>query len=231
MIQLAQWDTDHFGMKIGDLVIDGEINKEVFEHEILLARNEGYKLLYLKDVTLPPDCLSQNVFLADRKVTYVKKLASESNYNNLKVVSGLNRPLDANLLSIALQSGGHSRYYLDKKFPISAFLTLYYQWIQKSLDGTLATDVLLYEIDNVPQGLITYKQLDDKVSIGLVAVDVKYKGKGIGSDLMRALFSILKPGITVEVATQQDNSEACHFYEKNGFSVESVYNIYHIWLC
>jgi dTDP-4-amino-4,6-dideoxy-D-galactose acyltransferase len=35
---------------------------------------------------------------------------------------------------------------------------------------------------------------------------------------------------TLEVPTQLDNIQACRFYEKCGFQIKEIKNIYHFWL-
>lgn len=50
------------------------------------------------------------------------------------------------------------------------------------------------------------------------------------SKLMQSFLASLPVGTRVNVATQKCNKIACHYYEKNGFYVEDVTNIYHIWL-
>ena len=67
MINIAQWDTDNFGIKIGNLIIEDEVSQYALQKEIEYAKSLGYELLYLKGLTLPEDCISENVVLADEK--------------------------------------------------------------------------------------------------------------------------------------------------------------------
>lgn len=230
MIEIAQWDTEHFGIKVGSLIPDGNVSKETLDKEITSAKAEGYDLLYLKGCKLQEDCLSDRVILADEKVVYSLTKHTDDYHKCDKVVSYLNKELDVKLLTLALQSGGHSRYYTDKNMPVSVYITLYRIWIKNSLNGSIATDVLVYLDGNEVLGLLTYKLNDKKAVIGLVDVDNSSKGKGIGSKLMHTFLSVLPYGTKVEVATQKSNSVACHYYEKNGFNIDCITNIYHIWI-
>ncbi|HQP70809.1 MAG TPA: GNAT family N-acetyltransferase, partial [Clostridiales bacterium] len=57
------------------------------------------------------------------------------------------------------------------------------------------------------------------------------QGKGIGSKLICASenFAISRDRNVMEVATQLRNKAACSFYEKNGYSIDRIFNYYHIW--
>lgn len=229
MIEIALWDTEHFGMKVGNLYIDGKITKEKLCSEMEVAKEEGYDLLYLKNVTLPEDCLQNNIVLADEKVEYVQITTSNQYPSSENVISYLNRELNVKLLSLALQSGGKSRYFIDKNVPINVYLTLYQTWIADSLNGRIATDVLVYKDGDDILGLLTYRQTEEKVVIGLVDVDKSSIGKGLGTKLMQTFLTRFPEGTKIEVATQKRNSDACHYYEKNGFTINSITNIYHLW--
>ena len=80
--------------------------------------------------------------------------------------------------------------------------------------------------------MATLKITADKGVIGLIAVSPLSQGKGYGHILNDACCNelIMRNINTIEVATQKDNKSACRFYEKCGFSVQSVTNIYHFWL-
>jgi len=230
MVELLKWDTEHFGMKVGELVLENVPSYDKLRAEMSDAKSEGYDVLYLKGVKLPDNYLDDSIVLADEKVVYAQTIKECDYRKDEHVESILHKGLDAKLLSMALQSGGHSRYYTDKRFPLDVFLNLYETWITNSLNGTIATDVIAYVDDNRVDGFITYKHKDDQVTIGLVDVDNTVKGKGIGSKLMQSFLSLFPVWTKIEVATQLANSAACRYYEKNGFTVESVTNIYHLWL-
>ena len=67
MIQLAKWDTDHFGFKVGHLLWQGEVDMTRMKEMVSEAQKKGYQLLYLKGVTLPKEELDERFFLADRR--------------------------------------------------------------------------------------------------------------------------------------------------------------------
>lgn len=231
MIQLAQWDTENFGIKIGNLIPEGEISKEWLFGQKEVAFGQGYDLLYLKDIIVPSDILNSSLFLADEKIIYEKIISEDEGYAaDPSVFSLLHHEYNIQLEELAFESGRFSRYNCDKRLPGNVFKTLYSQWMKRSLAGLIADDVLGYTIDGNIAGIITYRKTETNVSIGLVAVLPQFAGKGVGTKLMQTLFAKCGPGSVVEVATQRRNKVACHFYEKNGYVEKETVNIYHYWI-
>ena len=229
MIELAKWDSENFGIKVGNVIPTESISEVWLDGIMSDARRDGYNMLYLKGITLPEKMLSDNIVLADEKVIYAQITKNSCSYDE-HVISILNKELSDELLALAYESGKYSRYNLDGKFQKHVFPTLYKQWMGRSLSGEIATEVLGYVDSGRCCGMLTYKVEDNNVDIGLVAVSPEMAGKGIGSKLMHSFLSHLNLGTRVEVATQKRNTVACHYYEKNGFVVDSITNVYHIWL-
>lgn len=229
MIDILEWDTTNLGIKVGNLTLD-DVSKEALLRAIEDAKSEKYDVLYLKGVLLPNECLANNIKLADERVTYSQVIHQKKNYSDRHVVSVLGTFMTKELLQLSYESGKYSRYHLDKDFPPSVFPTLYRLWMERSLSGEIATDVLVYKADGCILGMLTYKKKDDVVDVGIIAVSQDAAGKGIGTRLMQTFLSRFPVGTKVEVATQKRNSVACHYYEKNGFLVEDITNVYHIWI-
>ena len=80
--------------------------------------------------------------------------------------------------------------------------------------------------------MITIDYQGELGHIGLVAVDIDCQHQGIGGKIMSTLDGYLFDlGVkTLEVPTQKANTDACRWYEKNGFTIQSVLPIYHWWL-
>lgn len=229
MITLASWDTEHFDIKVGNLTLEALVTEAALHQAVAQATAEGYDLLYLKDVTLEQEWLNDRWLLADEKVVYTQILSSISDAPS-EVHSLLHHELTDDLLALSYESGKFSRYKLDKRLPTTVFANLYHAWIEKSLTGQMADDVLGVEKDGRVVGMLTYKNDGSLYDIGLVAVAPDQAGKGIGTQLMQALFRRLGAGAVVDVATQKRNLPACRYYEKNGFKVKSIQNIYHLWV-
>lgn len=229
MITTVQWDTDCFGIKIGNLTFDGDVTAESINQACIEASAKEYDLLYIKGVSIPEELLDQNLKLVDEKVIYAQKKIGLSKFEPC-TISVLYNPLSDNLLQLAYESGKYSRYRLDEKLPPTVFPTLYKLWMEKSLSGDIADDVLVIQQDDKLVGMLTYRIENNVYDIGLVSVLPKYAGKGVGTSLMQSFLSIAEKDSEIEVATQKHNSVACHYYEKNGFKVKSITNIYHLWI-
>lgn len=230
MIEQVQWDSDNFGIKIGNIVLADGFSEQALLQAINKAKDEEYDLLYLKGYELSDAWLSDKFLLADKKVVYSQTIKEYQMQHSEKIVSLLGKPMTEELLQLSYESGKYSRYHLDTNFSPLVFKTLYRLWMERSLSGGIATDVLAYQDDGQVLGMLTYKSDKEEVDIGIVAVDPYAVGKGIGSILMRDFLSRFKVGTKICVATQKCNTVACHYYEKNGFHQESITNIYHIWL-
>jgi ribosomal protein S18 acetylase RimI-like enzyme len=175
---------------------------------------------------------TQEIFLGDEKVTYIINGFREhrSVDSNIRSYS-LTYPTEK-LKILALQSGLYSRFKVDPNFKNNEFGKLYEQWIVNSVKKITASECLVYFDGEVEKGFITLAIKEDTGSIGLIAVDEMERGKSIGRKLLNASFDYFsKRNIDrVEVVTQKANESACVFYEKLGFEVKNIINIYHLWL-
>ena len=168
--------------------------------------------------------------LIDRKVQYAKKITATtsegivSEYNSLK--------LNEQLEQLAYVSGQYSRFRIDSQFQEDDFSRLYKIWIKKSIEKEIVDKVYVVKENAAICGMATLKIGTDKGEIGLVAVSDLHQSKGFGKALIEACCNdLLRRNIDViEVPTQFANKNACVFYEKCGFSIKSITNIYHFWL-
>ncbi|WP_216689928.1 GNAT family N-acetyltransferase [Hymenobacter siberiensis] len=236
VLELLPWDTEFLGYKVGRLQPTDStlvtVNELIGE-----ARLQGFHLLYWAadptDVTAAHTALAIGAYLADQKVTYampVKAGVTQQLGQGIEVAV----ELSAQLVSLALQSGHHSRYQNDARFAPDVFLRLYTRWIENSVNGKLAREVLVYRADRSGEelGMITLNVKNTRADIGLLAVDERTRGQEIGTRLIDAAHQRSHAwGVEVlQVVTQVTNSGACRFYERCGFRTDSIVHIYHIWL-
>ena len=134
------------------------------------------------------------------------------------------------LLNLAILSGKFSRFNVDRilrpKFEI-----LYHTWLEKSVKREIADEVYSYIIDGKEIAFVTVKRTNEKALIGLIAVDSEYHGKKLGSKLIMVVEKwCMDNHIEIlEVATQYNNSQACHFYKKNEFTIKQIDYVYHMY--
>lgn len=223
-IEYLPWDSENFGFKVGRFSIR-ETSDFKLDHLSDLMTTEAYDLVYL----VSPTNLGIDAFY-DNKLTYSKAYERNDTPLNAHVHSYKGRHLTEKLLELSFESGKYSRYRLDNKFPQDKFQYLYRKWIENSLLTEYATDVLVYEDEGNPIGLLTYRISKNNASIGIIATHPNFQGCGIGSSLMRHFESILPESVeTLEVVTQGINLSARKFYEKFGYTVAESCYVYHIW--
>lgn len=237
-IQLLGWDSDFFGFRVAK-IIPSQLNRIELDDVLCQLRSDRINLAYW--ASDPDDDESQSaaqvagLFLADKKVTYVKNITSFvmpyfEHDETIEVYRDTD--LNADLVSLALQSGLYSRFRIDPKIPVEKFEQLYGLWIEKSVNKTIAEAVLIRKIAGKIVGMVTVGVKNNRGDIGLIAVDESARGMKIGEKLVNAAlhWSVVKGHKTVQVVTQGVNEAACKLYEKCGYHNEKTENIYHIWL-
>ena len=133
---------------------------------------------------------------------------------------------------LAIQGGLYSRFKIDPHFKQEQFERLYKLWMENSINKKIADDILIIRKNDAITGMVTVGKKNEKGIIGLIAVDSKERGKGLGTLLIDAAKSwFVAQGCQIAiVVTQGRNKAACKLYEKCGFHVSKIENYYHFWL-
>ena len=219
-IKQLSWDSDFFNYPVGEY----RIKSENFNLEKFKSCAELYQLVYIHS-TKPCNILSEKIILGDIKLTFTKKATLNKSNDHIIV---FNEPSIDPLLSLALQSGEYSRFKLDYRLVNNEFERLYEAWLKKELDQG---EILIYKNKDQIIGMVTISFKECKSIIGLIAVDEKYRGKGIGRALLEAAenVSFISKKDTLLVKTQLANKNALQLYLKNGYSeIEKTY-LYHYY--
>lgn len=227
-IKRKEWDSEFFGYEVY------EVRQEPFsETELMIEfdkmRKKNIRLIYY--ISKEKHHLSDGVNPADEKVLYAKKLANAKK-DELYIRSYADNEDYKKLLPLSFLSGKYSRFRLDQNFVKKEFERLFEEWIKRSVDRSIADEVLVYDEENEIKGMVTVSFKEKIAQIGLISVADGQQGKNIGSKLLEATENqALKNNCTVlHVYTQKKNLPACNFYEKNGYSVSGIDYIYHFWL-
>lgn len=216
MISYLKWDSEFFEKKIGKLentIYDSlhSLNGDISEYDLIYIFSDD-KVDFLEEPI-------------DIKVTYAKKTQKKIEYKNVMVYDNAIHDYE-DLLSLAYSSGHDSRFLKDPFFGETAFKKLYKRWIDNSVNDS-NTSVFVYVEDNQLVGFVTCTQYAEHATIGLIAVSNTAQGKGIGGKLIDAVENQLENDTLLYVSTQKTNRQACAFYERKGFTVNSVKYIYH----
>lgn len=230
MVTYLDWDSYFFKLRIAKAIIttDSDMDELISQQGYL---SDNYDLIYVfssPEVLAPMD----NCSLVDQKVVYNIDLPSSCTGNEANIIEYNNDFVSEDLRKLALESGEFSRFRLDERFPTGSYERLYTHWIEQSVNHINATEVFCYMIDGLPKGLLTLNRNVIPGEIGLVATDSLSRCLGIGSALLSFVksFCSQKGMKSLSVATQRQNTPACHMYEKAGFIEDHCSNVWHWWL-
>ena len=223
------WDSDFFGKKISRIKISEFEGVDQVKKIPLIDADLCYVSIPENHPKVHGELIKIGGILYDRKVTYERLVSSSSIKNDYKIEEL--KYISTEVEEMAYQSGVYSRFNLDPLLK-PKYKDLYYQWIVKSINKEMADKVLLAKSENgVSVGFITLITENKKGKIGLIAVDARFRGKGVGTSLLAGAnnYFYKTENEVIEVITQLDNIPACSLYEKAGFKKKSIENIYHYW--
>lgn len=191
---LLEWDTKTFGYKIALMSVK-EASIGQMHNTIRKLKDENFRLAYCylspEDKSSNDSIIGCSGLLVDEKVTYSFLLEETSSYNHVENVEYFtDNIVPEELKNLTLQSGAYSRFRVDPNFRNDEYVTLYSRWIEKSVSGDMADHILVYKEGVKILGFITLKIGPVKGTIGLLAVDERYRGKSIGKKLLSSSFPI-----------------------------------------
>lgn len=231
--EILSWDSELFQFKVCQINDLPQNDKEFasFMHEIF---KEEITLCYYRSIIklALPTAISGffDINLIDRKTTYSKPLA-EKVLPNSNIQPYKKSYPEEKLFDLAIQSGIYSRFNVDEKISTSTFEELYKLWIINSVNKKIAKEVLVYYKQDELAGFVTLGEKNNRADIGIIAVDEKFRGKGIARALMSEAENwFIDNGYhNIQVVTQELNIPACKLYERCGYEKESQEYFYHFW--
>lgn len=214
------WDSNFFNFEIG----------EITENSNLENAND-FNLLVLKQSKESNVIIDnfENSF-QETKIIFRKKI--DTIIDTIDVEDTDFESLTPNrLYDLAYESGKNSRFLLDKNFRENQFKELYQKWIDNSLNKQFADKIFYTKKENKITGFVSVKKQDNFATIGLIAVDSKQQGQGIGRILIQKVEQYCTNNHIYElrIPTQKENQQACHFYTKNGYTILEETIIKHYW--
>lgn len=231
----CEWDSEYFGFKVAELAPES-INATDLQQTLQELKSSGVKLVYWRvndddrESSLAAEACGG--FFAGCQATYEQPNTHTRNGLESKVSKFLSKTPDENLNQLAIQSGLYSRYNNDKKISKQHFEGLYRTWIAKCASGELADAVLVAERDGQMAGMVAVKEKGTTNSIVLIAVEEKFRGSGVGNDLVSSALSFGSEMSCTShsVVTYKENAAACGLFEKWGYKTQSLLKFYHFWL-
>jgi len=233
-IEPLKFDTQLFHKQIASYTFSDEHELKKIEKQL---SKQSIDLLYLNSSAPVSKTTIQNylkctISYIDEKVVFQKKVdAVQSKIIGLTIKTndwtGSNNP---QIESLALASGAFSRFFLDPLINKKHAIELYLIWLKKALSLDLADEVYTSG-DDTTSGILTVKFTDNTATVGLLAVDEKFRGQGIAQNLLLHMQNrcIQNRIDTIIIPTQRINKTACDFYFKSGYREISSTYIHHCW--
>jgi ribosomal protein S18 acetylase RimI-like enzyme len=249
-IYISDWDTQHFGIKVGKtefLYFDEfvELNHRLkFLREIYKKLfNLKFKVVFLRH----PLSDSRTIialskvgwFLTDILLTFHRKLENSLSLEfkrDLQIRVREAHKEDSNSISnLARKSFSISHFHSDPNFPHTLSSELYAKWSISSLSEPFSKIFIAEDKDRICGFIMcSVKSLMNKVSYGvidLIAVDQDKQRMGIGKLLLTEALKWFSSKVnSVFVGTQAANIPAVRLYETFGFKLVESEATFHIWV-
>jgi len=239
--KLLELDTELFGFKVAKILLP-----QLSLVELQTILNELHKQ-NIRLVYWPSDSTDEKSqqaakklggFLGSEHITYLLDLKTLDPYPlvapEVEVYERRLKPAptDIELEQLAVLAGTYSHFNTDPNFSKELFLKLYHVWIENSVNGSVASRILVIRNNNKIVGMITLGTKNNRGDIGLLAVNANFRGKNFGAKLVSAAqaYFIELGFFQAQVVTQKANVPACRLYEKCNFHQEKIENFYHFWL-
>lgn len=242
-----EWESTHFGIRAAQLE-DPNRDDAALAAALRHARTLGMQLVVWPasserhvSETL---CGALGGLLADRKATFVRPLADSDDFDRTTTITHeaimpfTATAASSDLLELAVAAGEHSRFRVDRHFSPERFEAMYHLWIERSVNGQLADAVFVAPLrgnDGLGDrlaGMITLAESKGTADICLLAVSPAARRRGVATGLLCAAHRWMRTrgAHSARVVTQLANAPACKFYERAGYELTRVENIYHFWL-
>ncbi len=236
VIERLAWDSDFFGLEVVRLRA-GRLDAASLPGAMQALRRSGAALAYVvTDEPVEVETAARfGLVHRDAKTTYARAIG-----DGLPAVAGVtvreadssNEDEIAQLRALAVESGGSSRFMREERLPAGKAAELYERWMDNSLSGGLAAKVLVVERAGSIAGMVTVGERAGAADIGLIAVHDWARGGGVGGALVAAALAWGRSAGLADatVVTQGHNRAACALYERCGYAVREVVQVYHAWL-
>jgi dTDP-4-amino-4,6-dideoxy-D-galactose acyltransferase len=231
---LLEWDSGLFGRRIGRVELPA-LDAESAAAAVAWAERERVDCLYLladaADAVTIGLAEANGFELKDLRVILARQGAAPAATALTGAQFRLARPDDLPALeALARVSFEDTRFFFDRRFDPAAAAELYAIWVRQSCAGQ-ADAVHVAADASGACGFLTCVLRGDVGQIGLVAVEARARGRGLGAALVDAgLRWFADHGATqVEVVTQGRNIVAQRLYQRAGFLTKAMQLWYHRW--
>jgi ribosomal protein S18 acetylase RimI-like enzyme len=141
------------------------------------------------------------------------------------------RPADAGdrdaIERIAATAFTFSRFHLDPEIPKSAADSIKRAWAGNFFEGERGDHMIVSVVEDVVAGFLQVLHQGDLMVIDLVAVDPRFRGKGLARDMIAFAESHMHGIERIQVGTQAANARSLHAYVGDRFQFISATYVFH----
>ena len=239
----VDWDSKFFGFPVGRINLNPGFSKETLDETLRQGKN-SFRLIYIFLKEKGPnefEGFEAPCVCYDRKLVYEKKLQVSVPALDPRLRLYTEAACTKRMESLAVISGQQSRFRQDPQiFPF--YEQLFLTWISNSILGGTADAIWVWQGDDGnPSGLATVRVVKQTISqtgqtikdgrIGMLAVEEKYRGHGVGSSLVQACeywgisVGLDQTSLVVPVECPAYN----RICDKAGYQPGSEVSVYHYW--
>jgi len=238
-INISQWDTEHFGFKVANLVSIEE--KSNLKRGIEKARLSGVKLLICRcpitEFEQVHELEQSGFLLMDTLVYYsldLSKYAIPSTKFKSRAATDKDEEYVRQIAELSFE-GYHSHYFADSQLDRQKCRELYERWaINVFHDRKLADQVLVTLIDKtvVAFAAIKINRSRNTGEIVLTSVHPEARRKGVYRDsIIHALRWVKRQGYNaMETPTQLINTPIQRAWTGIGGKLDRSYYTFHLWI-
>jgi len=228
-----EWDTQYFGVASARLELESEISRTDVDEITGLARQYEFITIRNRGNNSHNNILigtHTNAFLTDCNVYYRRAADIERQIDSCISIKD---ELDYNdeIMQLAGISFSNSRFFKDPFISKKKAGRVYSEWINNAFSKK-GRYFILYQETGMPVGfLLCSVSSESELSCELIAVNPKFKKRGIGRKLLDAFHALsleLKTQM-IMIPTQADNLPATRLYSSDGFLPGEFHTIYHWW--
>lgn len=128
---------------------------------------------------------------------------------------------------IAARNFSFSRFHLDPLVESATADEIKRQWAGNWFAGQRGDGMIVAEVEGMVAGFLQYLRSGDVLTIDLVAVDNRYRGRGLARDMI-AWSESMVPGIAIlRVGTQLANAASLRSYMGDNFRLITSNYVFH----
>ncbi|MBI2328758.1 MAG: GNAT family N-acetyltransferase [Chloroflexi bacterium] len=227
-----QWLARTLKRDVYKLVVDDDLVKRARNYDRLKELQDRSVFIYSK---VSPEALSavkfleeQGFNLIDTNIVFEKPIAPSENCTaNCDLRFTI--PEDQNqVVELARRSFVYSRFHLDSAFPREVADMIKAEWVGSYFTGNRGDTMVVALAGDVIIGflLLIYGE-DGTLVIDLIAVDEKYRRKGVAEDMIAFAESQCHGFTQIRVGTQLANAPSLRLYEGMRFKITAAQYTFH----